>query len=365
MKKALLQAVKGQGRTSPNPSVGAVIVRDGEVIAAGYTQMAGSNHAEIEALKKLGEKAASDDILYVTLEPCNHFGRTPPCTRAILENGIKNVIIGMADPNPGVEGGGAEFLKSKGVKVESGVLEEECRLFYEDYIKFVSTGRPYVIAKSAMTLDGWTATSAGHSKWITNSGSREFVHNLRDRVDAVMVGVGTVIADDPQLTARLKNNKGRDPVRIVLDSRFSLPRNSRILNHESDSETIVVVGDSVPDESWRDLDMHGVSVLPCPLKDKQIDLDALMDILGNMSITSILLEGGSGVMGSMMRAELIDKFYIFKAPKILGGNDGIPMAGGAGPTKMDESLSLRNIELERIGDDVLIIGYPVKAGRTA
>jgi diaminohydroxyphosphoribosylaminopyrimidine deaminase/5-amino-6-(5-phosphoribosylamino)uracil reductase len=365
MKKALFQAGKGKGRTSPNPSVGAVIVRDGEVIAAGFTQEAGSNHAEVEAIKNLGGKAEADDILYVTLEPCNHYGRTPPCTKAILDVNLKNVVIGMQDPNPRVEGGGAEFLRSKGVNVESGVLGDECRLFYEDYIKFVSTGRPFVIAKSAMTLDGWIATSEGHSQWITNSRSRQFVHELRSKVDAVMVGVGTIIADDPQLTARLENKECRNPVRIVVDSGFRTPRDSKILNHDSDSKTIVVVGDSIHEATWQNLGKDNISILPCPLKREHIDLNALMDMLGDMSITSILLEGGSDVMGAMIRERLIDKFYIFKAPKILGGGDGIPMAGGTGPKKMDESLFLKNIDVERFGDDVLIIGYPEKTGNKA
>ena len=358
MKEAIRLAAKGLGRTSPNPAVGAVIVRDGRVIASGYHKRAGQNHAEAEALSMIGGKGMADDILYVTLEPCNHYGRTPPCTEAISKSGIKNVAVGMPDPNPSVAGGGTEFLRHKGISVVSGILEAECRKLNEAFIKYVTTGIPFVIAKSALTLDGWSATSTGDSKWITNERSRDFVHRLRDRVDGIMTGVGTIISDDPSLTARPKNRRGRDPVRIIVDSNLRIPHNARVLNHDSVAKTIVAVGDHVSPELIKDIEKPGVSIITCPLKDGRIDLPVLVGALGKMSITSLLVEGGAGIMWSMIRDELIDKFYIFKAPSILGGDDGFPMAKGKGPARMDQSLFLRDIELKKFGDDILIIGYP-------
>ena len=358
MREALHQAKKGLGRTSPNPAVGAVIVRNGKIIASGYHKEAGENHAEVETLAKIDGKAKKEDVLYVTLEPCHHYGKRPPCTEAIFKSGLKRVVVGMRDPNPKVSGGGCEFLSEKGIEVKTGVLESECRRLNEDFLKFVTTNRPFVIAKSALTMDGWTATSTGHSQWITNERSRQFVHRLRDRVDGVMVGIGTVLADDPLLTTRLKRRRGRDPVRIIVDSHLQIPDNARVLNTDSPSATLIAVGDDVPSERLKRIEKNGVSALPCPTKKEGIDLAVLMDILGAANITALLVEGGSTIIGSMIRQRLIDKFYIFKAPKILGGNDGIPMASGPGPKRMDESLMLKDIRVRRFGDDILIRGYP-------
>ncbi|MDY7035154.1 MAG: bifunctional diaminohydroxyphosphoribosylaminopyrimidine deaminase/5-amino-6-(5-phosphoribosylamino)uracil reductase RibD [Thermodesulfobacteriota bacterium] len=360
MREALRQAKKGMGRTSPNPVVGAVIVRNGEIIASGFHRKAGEKHAEIAVLEKIGGKARNGDSLYVTLEPCNHYGRTPPCTGAILKSGIKRVVVGMRDPNPKVSGGGCEFLEQRGVKVIIGILETECRRMNEAFVKHVSEGRPFVIAKSALTMDGWTATSMKHSQWVTNEKSRQFVHRMRDRVDGIMVGIGTVLADDPLLTTRLKNRQGKDPIRIIVDTRLRIPHNARILNNESPSITMVVVGRDVPRARLEKIQRDGVSTVRCLEKDGRIELSVLMDILGERSITSLLVEGGSVLIGSMIRERLIDKFYIFKAPKIFGGNDGIPMATGPGPKRMDECLMLKDIKVRRFGDDILIRGYPVK-----
>ena len=358
MKEALRLARRGLGRTSPNPAVGAVIVRRGKVIAGGYHQRAGASHAEVKALERLKEGARPGDTLYVTLEPCNHQGRTPPCTTAILEKGIRSVAVGMRDPNPNVSGGGCEFLAAKGVKVRTGILEAECRRLNEAYIKFVTTGRPFVIAKAALTLDGWTATSTGHSKWITGDESRRFVHKLRDRVDAVMVGIETVLADDPLLNTRLKGGKGKNPIRIILDTHLRTPHRARVLSHPDSSITWVAVGDDVPPRKLEGYATNSVLFLPCPKKGGRIDLGALMDGLGRKSITSVLVEGGSTVMGAMIRERLIDKFYIFKAPRLLGGGDGIPMARGSGVRSMDQSIDLTGLEIRRLGEDVLFAGYP-------
>lgn len=358
MKEALRLAKKGIGRTSPNPAVGAVIVRRGRIIASGYHKKAGHNHAEVEALSMMSRKAKAGDILYVTLEPCNHYGRTPPCTEAILRSGLKKVVIGMLDPNPGVSGGGAELMKERGIEVTSGILEAECRVLNEAYLKFVTTGRPFVIAKSALTMDGWSGTSTGHSKWITNEKSRQFVHRLRDRVDGVLVGVGTVIADDPLLTTRIKNRRCRDPVRIIVDTHLRIPHNARVINHKSDSMTFIVAGDNISARLSKEIEREKVSIELCPTENNMINMGCLMDILGKRAITSLMVEGGSAVMGSMIRKKLIDKFYIFKSPRILGGDDGIPMVEGLGPKRMDDSLRIKDIRIRRFGDDILISGYP-------
>jgi len=356
MTLALREARKGRGRTSPNPAVGAVIVRDGEVVARGYHRRAGLPHAEVEALTRVGHRCPGG-TLYVTLEPCNHVGRTPPCTQAILSSGIRRVVVGMKDPNPRVAGGGCAFLRSHGLDVTEDVLESECRRLIEDFLVYVTQGRPFVSAKSAMTLDGWTATSTGHSQWITSEASRAFVHHLRDRVDAVMVGVGTVLADNPSLTARLKRGRGRDPLRIIVDTHLRTPPDATVLTQSSDAPTLIVTGEGAT-ASHSGVFGGNVSLLTCPVRDGKIDLKTLMRRLGDMSIMNLLLEGGAGITGAMLRERLIDKFYLFKAPKLLCGNDGVPLAAGPGPEKMDHALRVKGIRVRRFGDDTLITGYP-------
>jgi len=358
MQAALGFARKGLGKTSPNPAVGAVIARRGQVVAAGFHRKAGGAHAEVEALNQLRGTARRGDTLYVTLEPCNHFGRTPPCTQAILEKGIRKVVVGMRDPNPHVTGGGCDYLSGQGVEVVTGVLEAECRRLNEWFVTYVTKGRPFVIAKTALTLDGWTATSTGHSRWVTNEQSREWVHRLRHQVDGILVGVGTVMADDPLLNTRLKKGRGKDPVRIIVDTHLRIPVNARVLAHPHGSETLIAVSEDVPPRHLERLKTKGISFLVCPKKEGRIDLIALMDMLGKRSITSVLLEGGATLMGAMIREKLVDKFCIFKAPKILGGSDGRPMALGQGPSKMDQSIPLKDIRIKRFGDDLLITGYP-------
>jgi len=358
MKAALGFAKKGLGKTSPNPAVGAVIARRGQVVAAGFHRKAGGAHAEVEALNQIRGTARRGDTLYVTLEPCNHFGRTPPCTQAILEKGIRKVVVGMRDPNPHVTGGGCDYLSGQGVEVVTGVLEEQCRRLNEWFVTYVTKGRPFVIAKTALTLDGWTATSTGHSRWVTNERSREWVHRLRHQVDGILVGVGTVMADDPLLNTRLKKGRGKDPVRIIVDTHLRIPVNARVLALPHGSETLIAVSEDVPPRHLERLKTTGISFLVCPKKEGRIDLIALMDMLGNRSITSVLLEGGATLMGAMIREKLVDKFCIFKAPKILGGSDGRPMALGQGPSKMDQSIPLKDIRIKRFGDDLLITGYP-------
>ena len=254
-------------------------------------------HAEADVLAKVKNRAPGG-TLYVTLEPCNHFGKTPPCTELILKSGIKRVVVGMRDPNPLVTGGGCKFLEKKGLEVETGVLRDECAKLNEAFLKFVATSRPFVMAKSALTLDGWTASSTRHSQWITNEKSRHYVHRLRDRVDAVMVGVGTILADDASLTARFKSKKGKDPIRIVVDTHFRTPASAKVLNHKSPAPTLIATSfegherfQALP-KIW-----EGVETVVCPCVESGIDLDALMDKLGERSITSVLVEGRGNTSG--------------------------------------------------------------------
>ncbi len=359
MKMALKEARKGLGKTSPNPAVGAVIVKDGKVLSRGFHRKAGLPHAEVEALNKLGG-TAKGCTMYVTLEPCNHFGKTPPCTEAILKSGITRVVVGMRDPNPGVRGGGIDFLKEKGLKVDVGVLARECERLNEAFIKFVSKGQPFVIVKSALTMDGWTGTRTGHSKWITNEASRRFVHRLREQVDAVLVGVGTVLADNPSLTVRLNKKGTKQPLRVVVDTNLRTPIDAKVFDQSSGANTMVVVKEGM-DNSEKALSVkaRGVMVRSCQVRQGKIHILSLLKMLGGMSITSVLVEGGSGIVGSFLRDKLVDKFFIFKAPKIFGGDDGIPMSKGKGPEYMDGCLFLKDINIRRFGDDILITAYPV------
>lgn len=357
MREALRQARKGAGRTSPNPAVGAVIVRDGRIMASGFHRKAGLPHAEVDALNRLGG-AAEGATLYVTLEPCNHYGRTPPCTEAIIQGRIRRVVVGMEDPNPRVRGGGCARLRETGIQVTSGVLEKECRRLNEAFVKFVTAHRPFVILKSALTLDGWIATATGHARWVTNERSRQFAHRLRDRVDAVMVGVGTVIADDPELTTRLRGRKGRDPARIVVDTHLRVQEQAKVLRHTSSAHTYLVVSERLDPKRVEALRRPGVSFIFSGTKGGKIDLGALLDILAEKQITSLLVEGGAALAGSMIRERLVDKFYLFLAPKVLGGDDGVPLASGRGARRMDRCVALQDIRVRRFEDDILIEGYP-------
>ena len=275
MKMALALAERGRGWTSPNPMVGAVVVKDGKVVGKGFHQAAGEPHAEIYALDEAGENAKGAS-LYVTLEPCNHVGRTPPCTKAILKGGIKRVVAGMKDPNPRVTGGGLDFLTSQGLDVTVGVCEDECRRLNEIFIKYVTTSLPFVILKCASTLDGRIATRTGDSKWITNPESRKFVHELRHTVDAVMVGIGTVAKDNPQLTTRIEGSKGSDPVRIILDTHLSVSPEAKLLHLSSGSDTLIVTSRPVEAEKRKVLESSGVRLLAMDCYEDQIDLKTLV-----------------------------------------------------------------------------------------
>ncbi len=356
MKTALALAEKGRGYTSPNPMVGAVVVKDGRIVGKGWHQVAGGPHAEVFALDDAGPLALGS-TLYVTLEPCNHQGRTPPCTEKIIASGIKRVVMAMKDPNPDVVGGGAERLFDHGIEVVLGVCEKEARRLNEVFIKYVTTKLPFVSLKLAATLDGRIATRTGDSKWVTGESARKFVHELRHRADAIMVGIDTIKKDDPALTARLEDRKGMDPIRIVLDTGLSIPENAKVLQTGSASATILVTGNSAPQEKQNQLEKKGIRVIRAGLKKGRIDLKRLMPLLGNMGITSLLIEGGSGVAGSALQDGIVDKVYFFYAPKILGGDDGAPLCRGKGAKWMNQCIPVENICVHRFDDDVMIEGY--------
>ena len=360
MKKALDLAVKGRGFTSPNPMVGAVVVKAGKIVGKGFHKAAGSAHAEVNALDDAGP-AAKGATLYVTLEPCNHSGKTPPCTEKIIETGIRRVVAAMVDPNPDVRGGGIDVLKSRGIDVTVGVCEAQAENLNEVFIKYARTKRPFVILKCAATLDGRIATRTGDSKWISGEASRAFVHRLRHAVDAIMVGINTVRMDDPRLTTRLPGDTveiyGLDPTRIVLDTRLSIPENAKVLQLLSDSDTIVVTGDSVSEEKKDKIKKRGSRVIASPVEDGLIALDPLMDRLGALGMTSILIEGGSRVIASALSAGIVDKIIFFYAPKILGGDDGVPICRGKGPEIMKDSIFVKDVRVRRFDDDVMIEGY--------
>lgn len=356
MQLALELAAQGRGCTSPNPMVGAVVVKGGVVVGQGYHQAAGGAHAEVHAIDAAGE-AAAGATLYVNLEPCNHTGRTPPCTRKIAAAGLRRVVIGMRDPNPKVAGGGVEFLRARGIETACGVCEEKARELNEAFVKYVGTGRPFVIAKCAATLDGRIATRTGDSRWVTGEEARAFVHELRHAVDAIMVGAGTIAADDPRLTARLKNRPARDPLRIVLDTRLRTVPTAKVLRHSSEVETVLVVGEEVPESARDRMQTKKVRVIAAETRQGRIDLDRLMDQLGRMGVTSILIEGGGRTLGSAFRAGIVDKACFFYAPLVSAGDDGVPICSGAGAEAMRDCIRLERIRTRRFGDDVLIEGY--------
>ena len=354
MRRALELAGKGQGSTSPNPLVGAVVVKAGRIIGEGYHEAVGRAHAEVNALEAAGSDAA-DATLYVTLEPCNHTGRTPPCTEKILAAGIRRVVVAMVDPNPHVTGGGIEALRNKGVEVTLGVREQQARRLNEAYGKYITTGLPFVVVKVAATLDGWIATGSGDSKWVSGGQSRAFVHRMRHAMDAILVGIETVGADDPRLTARLKDGEGIHPRRIVLDTHLRISESARMLRSPDGVETIVVCGESIPDERVKKI--TGARVLAAPVKRDRVDLRALMPMLGRMQITSVLIEGGGAVIGSAFQDKVVDKILFFYAPKILGGDDGVPICRGSGAKRMKNCIPVEDVKVHRFGEDVMIEGY--------
>jgi len=356
MRRALELAAKGTGFTSPNPLVGAVIVKENRIIGEGYHERYGGHHAEINAFNNATEDVR-DASMYVTLEPCAHHGKTPPCADAIVEKGIRKVIIGLRDPNPLVAGKGIEILKEAGIEVIEGVLEEEGKKLNEIFLKYITTDLPFVMLKTAMTLDGKIATRTNASKWITGERSRDYVHELRHRVSGIMVGIGTVLADDPSLTTRRKSRSGSDPVRIIVDSLARIPLEARVLNQKSDAKTLIAVTEAADSEKLRKLEERGAEILVIPSKNGRVDLKLLMMELGRRKIDSVLLEGGSELNYSALEDKIVDKVYSFISPKIIGGNAAKTPVGGYGKETMEEAISLRFEAYHLFGDDIMLEAY--------
>ncbi|WP_073478357.1 bifunctional diaminohydroxyphosphoribosylaminopyrimidine deaminase/5-amino-6-(5-phosphoribosylamino)uracil reductase RibD [Desulfatibacillum alkenivorans] len=355
MRQALALAEKGTGSTSPNPMVGAIIVKDGKVIGQGWHKKAGGPHAEIFALEEAGADAKGA-TMYVTLEPCNHHGKTPPCSHAVLKQGIAKVIAAMKDPNPKAQGG-LEYLQENGVETQWGVCEAEARRLNEFFIKHVTTGRPFVVCKCAATLDGRIATRIGDSKWITGEESRACVHKMRHAMDAILVGINTVRMDDPSLTARLEDGEGNDPLRVILDSRLSMDPNAKMLRQDSDSGTLIFCGPQAPEAKREALVKAGAEIVEAPEMSGFLNLDFICRHLGEKGLNSLLIEGGGHVHSSALKSGVVDKVCLFYAPKILCGDDGVPMFAGPGPDFMADSIALKDITLHRFGNDFMVEGY--------
>lgn len=348
---AIELAKKSIGRTSPNPVVGAVVVKNSKIAGKGYHKKAGFPHAEINALHDAGRLAKGAD-LYVTLEPCNHFGRTPPCTQAIIDSKIKRVFIGMKDPNPLVRGKGIEKLKKNNIKVKTGILENECRKINEPYIKYITTGLPFVTLKLASSLDGKIATLTGESKWITSEKSREYVHKLRSEVDAVMVGIGTVLKDNPCLTVRLKNRESKNPVRIVVDSKLKISLTANVFNAKK-ARLIIAATKFAGRKKIKEAEKRDAEVIVVDSKNGQVDLKKLMKELGKRGITNILIEGGSRLSASAIKDGIVDKVLIFYAPIFLG-SDAISMINSLGIKRLKDAVHIKDVKIGRIENDMLL-----------
>lgn len=356
MKIALKLAKGGEGKVSPNPLVGAVIVKNGKIIGQGYHKFYGGPHAEVYALREAGNNA-KDATIYVTLEPCSHYGKTPPCAEALVKAGIKKAVIAMSDPNPLVAGKGIEILRKNGIEVEVGVLENEARDINKIFLKYITTKLPFVILKWAMTLDGKIATSTGESKWITSEESRYYVHKIRNRVMGIMTGINTIIKDNPLMTTRLKDG-GKSPKAIILDSKLRIPLDAKILDTVSDREVIIACTKNIDDDKKVKLEERGIKFIITPEDENgRVDLKYLICELGNKGIDSILLEGGSNLNFSAIYSGVVDEVICFIAPKIFGGDKAKTPIGGIGFQNVPEAQLLKNMEIQKIGEDFMIRGY--------
>ncbi|MBI5192992.1 MAG: bifunctional diaminohydroxyphosphoribosylaminopyrimidine deaminase/5-amino-6-(5-phosphoribosylamino)uracil reductase RibD [Nitrospirae bacterium] len=405
MRLALNLARKGTGITSPNPMVGAVIVKDGWIIGKGYHKGPGKLHAEAEALQNVSIDP-NGATLYVNLEPCCHTDkRTPPCTKEIIKSKIRRVVIGMNDPNPLVNGRGVRELADAGIEIENGVLQRDASMLNEMYSKFITTNIPYVIMKAATSLDGKIALASGESRWITGKVARRYSHRLRAMVDAVMVGIGTILTDDPSLNVRHIDSKGKQPLRIILDSKLRIPVTAKVLQvnyHEtgvskrktkippllrgesssgsqwptaippfvqggawggdsrmnSEQATMVVTTKAAPLDKIEALEKNGIKVMIVEEReDGEVGLKSLIPILGKSGITSILIEGGSSVNASALREGIVDKVVMMYSPRIIGGSDSVNVVGGSSPKSLDDSIFFKNIKIRRLGEDIMVIGY--------
>lgn len=349
MARAVELARRGLGRTSPNPPVGAVVVRDGRIVGEGWHRRAGGPHAEVVALRHAGA-AARGATLYVTLEPCSHFGRTPPCATAVIAARLRRVVVAVGDPNPRVRGRGLRALRAAGVRVDVGVLATEAGAVSAWFRHAVVRRRPYVILKLAASLDGRIATATGDARWVSGAPARRWVHELRNRVDAVMVGAGTVLADDPALTCRLRG--GRDPLRVIVDGRLRVSADARVFRQRSTAPTVVATTEAASSARRRAIARTGAEILVLPGRAGRLRIPALLAALAARGVVSVLLEGGGDVAASALRDRAVDRILVVSAPLLIGG-DGRPMLGGLGVRRLARAPRLRDVRITRLGDDVL------------
>lgn len=355
MRMALRLAEKAKGRTSPNPMVGAVVVKNGHVVGRGYHRKAGELHAEAIALKRAGP-AAKGATLYVTLEPCSHTNkRTPPCTPLVIRSGVKRVVTAMIDPNPRVSGGGLRTIRKSGTELVTGVLEAEARKLNEAFIKHVTTKMPFVTLKIAQTLDGKIATASGESKWITGEEAREEGRRLRDINDAILVGINTVLKDNPSLTTRIPG--GRDPIRVIVDSRLRMPLNAKVLIQKSPAKTMIATLSNVPESKIKKLQHIGAEVLTIKSAHGRVDLRDLVKKLGKKDIMSVLIEGGAEVNAEALKSNIVDKIVMFIAPTIMTGKDSLCSIGGISPKALDYAIKLHSLTSRFVGQDLMIEAY--------
>src|SRR6266705_3127741 len=356
MQQALELARGGLGWVSPNPLVGCVLVKDGDVVGRGYHQRFGGPHAEVHALQEAGPRVHGA-VLYVNLEPCSHTGKTPPCADAVIQAGVSRVVAALRDPDPRVDGRGLSRLAAAGIAVTVGVREAEARKLNEAFIKYTTTRRPFVTLKSAITLDGKIATRTGASQWITGELARQEGHRLRHAAAAILVGIGTVLQDNPQLTTRLPDRQGVNPLRVIVDSTLRVPLQAQVTDVASDRRTLVVTTARALAAHSAQLRARGVEVVCLPAYDDgRVDLEALCRYLGERGVAGVLVEGGATLSATLLRRRLIDKVLLFVAPKIIGG-DGISVVGPCGVETMEQVIHLRDVVSQRLGNDVLLEAY--------
>jgi len=356
MARALELAARARGRTSPNPLVGAVLINGDAVVGEGFHARAGEAHAEAIALAQAGDAARGAD-LYVNLEPCSHHGRTPPCADAIIQAGVARVFTAMRDPNPKVDGRGIARLQAAGVQVQVGLLAREAVRLNEIYCTNMTAGLPHVTLKIGMSLDGKTATRTGEARWITGEASRTRVHEMRDSVDAVLVGIGTILADDPDLTTRLPGADCRHPDRVVIDSHLRIPSRAKVLSHRNRGRTILIAGPHAAEPRVRELRALGAEVVVVDGGERRVDLRVVLERLFGLGIMSVLIEGGSEIAASSLEAGIVDKLVFFIAPLLIGGREAPPVIGGRGVGPLEQAPRLRDVRWEAVGEDIMVEGY--------
>lgn len=356
MKQAVELAGRGMGFVNPNPLVGAVIVKDDQIIGRGWHEYFGGPHAEVNAIKDANGNTENATI-YVTLEPCSNYGKTPPCSREIIRNKFSRVVAGCMDPNPLVAGRGIEMIRNAGIEVQSGILEKEVKELNEVFFKFISTQIPFVVMKTAMSLDGKITTKTGDSKWISGEESRKRVHELRNQYSGIMVGINTVIEDDPLLNVRDINGNTKNPIRIVVDSKARTPLEAKIINSPEIAPTIIAVTDQAPNEKLNLLKEKEVQVIVCSAQNNRVDLRFLMQELAKQNIDSILLEGGGTLNFEAIQQGIVDKVIVFIAPKIIGGAETITPVEGRDISRLANTVELENLKTIQSGQDIMIEGY--------